>query len=127
MIYLAVAFAELVVYYRYMNFPIDTLRYFDPRMIKLNKKNCIQTFLQAAQWIYIFFIMGMLLGYVALVLVWAVLGAILNPTAYLYYATAALTLVTFVIYKFREYRKLQNRGIEYLMKVVAQRIKDIMD
>ncbi len=66
-------------------------------------------------------------GYIALVLIWAVLGAILNPTAYLYYATAAFTLVTFVTVKIKEYRKLQGKGIEYLMKVMGDKIKSIMD
>lgn len=57
-------------------------------------------------WIYVFLIIGMLAGYISLTLIWAILGAILNPTAYLYYASSALTLVGFVTIKIREYRKM---------------------
>ena len=60
----------------------------------------------------------MIVGYIALVLVWAVLGAILNPTAYLYYATAAFTLVTFLGAKTKELRKLQEKGFDNLLKIL---------
>ena len=124
--YMLISVIELVVYYRYMSFPIDTLRHFDPHLTK-KSQNCFQKTMQAIQWIYIFFILGQLAGYVSLVLIWAVLGAILNPTASLYYATAAFTLVTFITVKIKEYRKLQSKGIEYLMKVLADKIKNVMD
>lgn len=55
-------------------------------------------------WFYILLIIGILCGYVSLVLIWSVLGAILNPTAYLYYATSALTFVIFVTAKIRQFR-----------------------
>lgn len=99
---LIIAVGELIVYYRYMHFPIDTLRHFETRVTKA-PKNLIQNIFHVLQWVYIFLIIGILSGYVALVLIWAVLGAILNPTAYLYYATAAFTLVTFVTVKIKEY------------------------
>ena len=109
-----------------MQFPIDTLRHFETKVVKAHK-TLIQNIFHTLQWIYIFLIIGILSGYVALVLIWAVLGAILNPTAYLYYATAAFTLVTFVTVKIKEYKKLQSKGIEYLMEVMAGKIKGIMD
>ncbi len=40
-----------------------------------------------------------LFAYIGLVLVWAILGAILNPTAYLAYSAAAGTFLAFVAIK----------------------------
>ncbi len=40
MVYFVLAIIELLVYYRYMTFPIDTLRYFDSYVIK-DRRNCI--------------------------------------------------------------------------------------
>ena len=37
-----------------------------------------------------------LLGFIGLLLIWALLGAILNPTAYMAYAAAAGTLIVFI-------------------------------
>jgi len=37
-----------------------------------------------------------LLVFIALILIWAILGAILNPTAYMAYAAAAGTFIVFV-------------------------------
>ncbi len=56
-IYLVLALVELIVYYRYMSFPIDTLRHFDPHLTKKHR-NCLQIVVQALQWIYLFFIIG---------------------------------------------------------------------
>ena len=48
--------------------------------------------------------------YIALGTVWLLLGAILNPTAFLPYATAAATFVTVMTAKFAEFTELANNG-----------------
>ena len=78
-------------------------------------------------WFYIFLIIGMICGYFSLILIWAVLGAILNPTAYLYYATSAFTFVAFVIAKYRELKAAQERGIDYLMEIINKKLREIMN
>jgi len=42
--------------------------------------------------------------YIGLALVWAILGAVLNPTAYLAYAAAAGTFLAFVQLKISQLR-----------------------
>ena len=78
-------------------------------------------------WLYTFLIIGVLCGYFSLVLIWSVLGAILHPTAYLYYATSAFTLVAFVTLKIREMKAAQDRGIQYLMEIIDRKLKDMVD
>ena len=78
---------------------------------------------QFIMWFYIFLIIGILCGYIGLVLIWSVLGAILNPTAYLYYATSAFTFVTFVTVK----ELKEDRGVEYLMEIIDRKLKDMTD
>ena len=82
---------------------------------------------QFIMWFYIFLIIGILCGYIGLVLIWSVLGAILNPTAYLYYATSAFTFVTFVTVKLKELKAAQDRGVEYLMEIIDRKVKDMTD
>lgn len=121
-----ISLTELIVYYRYIHFPLDTLRHFKKKQ-QVKSKNIVRLVIQFLMWLYIFLIIGILCGYLALVLVWSVLGAILNPTAYLYYATSAITLVTFVTVKIRELKAAQNRGIEYLMEITRRKVKEVMD
>ncbi len=71
--------------------------------------------------------MFVLAVYISFVLVWGILGAILNPAAYLYYGTAAFTLVSFVSVKITQYKELQSKGLDFLMKAVSSKIKAIMD
>lgn len=93
----------LTIYYRKMRLPIDTHRLFDPRKIykKTRPIKGMLRVLDKFQWVYVLLVFSLTSGYFALVLVWALFGAILNPTAYLYYASTVLTLLTFVTLKSR--------------------------
>ena len=122
-----VSLAELIIYYRYLQFPLDTLSPFKKSHKDVLSKNICRIVLQFAMWLYIFLIIGILCGYFSLVLIWSILGAILNPTAYLYYATTAFTFVTFVTVKIRELKAAQDRGIEYLMEVIERKLRDVME
>lgn len=46
------------------------------------------------------------------------LGAILNPTAYLYYAAAAGTFVTYVGVKYKQLKDLQRKGWGTIVKII---------
>lgn len=58
--------------------------------------------------------------YITLVLVWALLGAILNPNHFLPYAAAASTLVTFVSAKIKQLKTLQSRSKEDLKEHIKK-------
>ena len=88
-LYLLTSMLALTLYYKKMRLPIDTHRLFDPlKFYKKRKpiKGCMKV-LDKFQWSYVLVVFSLTCGYVALVLVWALFGAILNPTAYLYYAS----------------------------------------
>jgi len=51
-------------------------------------------------WVYILIVLFISFYYVSLVLIWTILGAILNPTAYLAYAAASGTFIIFVNTKY---------------------------
>ena len=137
-IYAVLAFIELIVYYASMPFPLDTLKYFsdmkkEERSIQSGKgelkraKNIIVMISQIIQWIYIFFFISLLLGYIGLVLVWSILGAILNPTAYLYYAAAAGTFITYVGVKYKQLQDMQRKGFSNIMKIIEAKAKAMID
>ena len=69
----------------------------------------------------------MLFGYVTIVMVWYLLGAIINPSAYLPYAAAACTFVTFCTAKFRQFKRLQTVGFEGIKRIMLKRLKVIME
>ena len=137
-IYAVLAFFELIVYYSTMPFPLDTLKYFSDikkqeRSIQRGKgelkraRNCMAVISQTIQWIYIFFFITLLLGYIGLVLVWSILGAILNPTAYLYYAAAAGTFITYVGVKYRQLQDMQRQGFSHIMRIIEAKAKAMID
>jgi hypothetical protein len=51
-------------------------------------------------------------GYISLVTVWLMLGAIVNPTAFLPYATGAATFVTFVSSIAAHHKEISDNGLQ---------------
>ena len=82
---------------------------------------------QIIQWTYIFFFVLMIFGYVGLVLVWSILGAILNPTAYLYYASAATTLITFIGVKRAQLLALRQKGWKQIMIRIERKAQETIE
>lgn len=108
-VYMILTLIELISYYLWLSFPIDTLQYFKPlKDLTQNKKltqnkikyNILRKVSQFIQWTYIFIFVSAFLWYFAILLVWSILAAVINPTAYLYYATAAATFVVYVGVKY---------------------------
>jgi hypothetical protein len=69
------------------------------------------------------FYLACFVGYIALVLVWCILGAVLNPDVFLPYAAAAATLVTFATSKVRQLTKLRST----LLRRVVDAVRDRFD
>lgn len=53
-------------------------------------------------WIFFLFLFVMYIGYICLVALWMVLGAILNPNKFLPFAAAVGTFVLFIATKFKQ-------------------------
>ena len=81
---------------------------YDPAFRKQNTFKCqiLKRILTAIEWIYLFFAIGFLVAYIFLVLEWSILGAILNPVAYLAYASSAATFLTFLAIKYAQLKEL---------------------
>lgn len=56
--------------------------------------------------------------FITLALVWLLLGAIVNPTAFLPYATAAATFVTVVSAKAAQFQEIASEGFTTVIEYV---------
>ena len=79
--------------------------------------------IQKISWVYVLLILMVVAMYICLILVWALLGAILNPNAYLAYASGASTLVTFVTAKYSEFMKMFTMGVKGLQDKLMEKFK----
>lgn len=52
--------------------------------------------------------------YISLIAIWLMLGAIINPNAFLPYATSAATFVTLISKKYREFQDVYQNGFKIL-------------
>lgn len=87
LVFFSIGMVELVLYYMFQPFQLKFHRY--------SRASSIRIFFQKV----VFIIFGLCLhvwsGYIALTLIWMILGAILNPYKYLPYAAAAAVIITF--------------------------------
>ena len=58
--------------------------------------------------------------YITLAAVWLMLGAIVNPTAFLPYATAAATFLTVIAAKAATFNKMASDGFSKVISVVSK-------
>jgi hypothetical protein len=65
--------------------------------------------------------------YVVVVLVWFILGAVINPLVYLPYATAASSFILFVLTKYSELRDLRTEFQSHITKIVDDNFKSIVE
>ena len=70
-----------------------------------------------AHWIMILIALAIYFGYIGLFLIWAILGAIINPTAFLPYASGAGTFLTFCTAKYNEFKKMFADGKKILLNL----------
>ena len=71
-------------------------------------------------WFIVLFATYTALVYFSLVAIWLILGAIINPEAFLPYATSAATFVTLVSKKYKEFLDLAENGIKKLEDYLSQ-------
>jgi len=121
-VYIIAAIIELVVYYRYMSFPKQSFRDFMALQPSFATKVG-----RAIEWTYICFILSLVITYISLVIVWSILGAILNPNAYLAYGAAAATLMSFVAAKISEFKKLNDMGIQALQDMLFSKLQGFLE
>ena len=65
--------------------------------------------------------------YVFYVMEWNILGAILNPTAYLIYAASAATFLTFITAKYAYFQSLFRMGFDGLKELILKELKKGMN
>lgn len=104
-IFFVISLFDIISYYSNQVFPVKTLHFFDPdserRKIKRRKFCNICCVSQVVSYLFKAIMVGLLFGYICLFLTWAILGALLNPTTYLAYSSAAGTVIGFVVLKYR--------------------------
>jgi hypothetical protein len=70
------------------------------------------------------------LFYLVICLVWLILGAIVSPTVFLPYATAAATFITVLSTKYKEVDKIVNEGYRrvynYVMEMADTQINGML-
>jgi hypothetical protein len=71
-------------------------------------------------WVNVLLSVFFLLAYLTLCLVWMVLGAIISPTVFLPYATAAATFLTVMTTKYREVSKVIDQGFQMVFDYVKK-------
>lgn len=68
--------------------------------------------------------------YASLIAIWLMLGAIINPNAFLPYATSAATFLTLVTKKYQEFTELTQNGLkvlsDYLEKGALDQFQDLL-
>ena len=138
LVFIVLAFFELFFYYLTMAFPLRTLQYFvfmksrnqEEKEVKTKGLRTLEIIAKISHyilWIYMFIFVLLVFGYIGLVLVWSILGAILNPTAYLYYAAAAGTFITYVGVKYRQLLDLQRKGFTAIVRIIEAKTKGLID
>eukprot|EP01022_Parablepharisma_sp_SALTPOND_P003657 TRINITY_DN114_c0_g2_i2.p1 TRINITY_DN114_c0_g2~~TRINITY_DN114_c0_g2_i2.p1 ORF type:complete len:1536 (+),score=156.85 TRINITY_DN114_c0_g2_i2:822-5429(+) len=118
--YLLIGTLKLISYYSSMSFSTKALKNY----VKA-KCGLVLEFLRIVEWGYVFAVMSLTTMYISLVLVWSVLGALLNPGAYMAYGAAAGTLVSFIVVKISEFRKLNHLGFQALQELLLGEFKNI--
>eukprot|EP01022_Parablepharisma_sp_SALTPOND_P003665 TRINITY_DN114_c0_g3_i1.p1 TRINITY_DN114_c0_g3~~TRINITY_DN114_c0_g3_i1.p1 ORF type:complete len:2013 (+),score=220.50 TRINITY_DN114_c0_g3_i1:571-6609(+) len=121
-IYLFMGTIELVVYYRYMTFPTQSLKEY----MKMQQTTSAKI-VRIIEWGYICIVISVTIMYLSLAIVWSILGAILNPNVYLAYGAAAATLVGFILGKITEFSKLNSMGIQALQDMLFSKLQGFLD
>ncbi len=123
-IYAAISMVDLMVYYGYISFPVETMRNYHAHR---ERDFILDLVLQKIAWIYIFIVLFLASMYFGLVIIWFILGAVLNPNAYLVYATAAGTFLTFVTTKVKELSKAYRKGKSTIIKLLDAKLRPYLN
>jgi hypothetical protein len=90
----------------------------------------IQKISRWVMWLTVLISLFVTLFYLVICLVWLILGAIVSPTVFLPYATAAATFITVMSTKYKEVNKIVTDGFktvyDYVMKMADQQINGML-
>lgn len=68
--------------------------------------------------------------YVSMVMMWLLLGAIINPNFFLVYASSVATLITFVTSKKKSFDEIYKGGLDMIKEILLEeyqkKVQDIM-
>ena len=83
------------------------------------------------EWLLLFFSLMIYFGFLGLFLTWLLLGAFINPTSFLPFASAAATFVTFVVSKYKSFKTLSSQGskavLQYVEKIFGDFINQVLN
>ena len=83
------------------------------------------------EWLLLFFSLMLYFGFLGLFLTWLLLGAFINPTSFLPFASAAATFVTFVVAKYKSFKTLSSQGskavLQYVEKIFGDFINQVLN
>lgn len=117
---LVISICDLMLYYAITDFPQD-------RAFKISDTQTKQSFWhrlsRRIEWCLALLALAFYFGYIGLILTWMLLGAFINPNAFLPFASAAVTFVTLIVTKYKAFQELSRQGT----KAVVEKIKQIFD
>ena len=97
-----------------MEFPQD--KFF--RKTRANEAAFLQILFRRLMWVLVLISLWVLGSYISLAMVWMVLGAVINPTAFLPYAAGASTFVTVLTTKYTEFMDLAENGLKKVVEYI---------
>ncbi|KAL4512379.1 hypothetical protein ABPG72_005381 [Tetrahymena utriculariae] len=124
LIFWVLSFWDLIYYYASMDFPQE--KYFNEyKMVGRFRK-----FLSGIMWIIVLISFYTFAVYFSLVAIWLMLSAIINPNAFLPYATSAATFVTLVAKKYKDFQEISQNGFkiisDYLQQIANGQFQDLL-
>ena len=66
-------------------------------------------------WTFVLFSAFFTVAYLVLCMIWLILGAIIDPAAFLPYATGAATFITVVSSKSKDFKEISDNGMQVVM------------
>ncbi|EWS74831.1 phage head-tail adaptor family protein, putative (macronuclear) [Tetrahymena thermophila SB210] len=124
LIFLGLSSFDLIHYYIFMTIPQE--RQFQ----NYNQSSYIRKLTSKIMWVIVLFVLYGVGVYLSLVGTWLILGAIINPNAFLPYATSAATFLTLVTRKYQILKQILDQGVklltDYLKGLAEKQFKDML-
>ncbi|KAL4475110.1 hypothetical protein ABPG74_001806 [Tetrahymena malaccensis] len=124
LIFLGLSSFDLVHYYIFMTIPQE--RQFQ----NYNQSSYIRKLTSKIMWIIVLLVLYGIGVYLSLVGTWLILSAIINPNAFLPYATSAATFLTLVTRKYQMIKKILDQGVklltDYLKGLAEKQFKEML-
>ncbi|EWS74830.1 phage head-tail adaptor family protein, putative (macronuclear) [Tetrahymena thermophila SB210] len=124
LIFLGLSSLDLIHYYIFMTIPQE--RQFQ----NYNQSSNIRKYASKIMWVIILFVLYGVGVYLSLIGTWLILGAIINPNAFLPYATSAATFLTLVARKYQILKQILDQGVklltDYLKGLAEKQFKDML-